>query len=544
MMRTWRILTAVVFVVVLGGLSASAQQPTTASTPAPQGPVTQTAPASPQTPVIIERYLVGSARPPVAEGGELVELTLEMAYALALEKNLELKVARMDPVATDYQKMQMIAAYRPSFSGSYSYRNSLTPSNSTLDGVLNVTNVNQGYSANVNQAIRWYGAPNFSVGFSNGRTSTNNVTARLNPSFNTGLNLSGSMNLTNQFRMDNNRNQWRTFPITREIADIRLLNTIESTRASVRNAYWSLRSAIEQIEIAKRALDIAKKNWSDSLIRVEIGTAASIDTITFETAVASSEQGLLSAENSWQTAELNFKRLIVSGTDDPLYRKTINPTDRPELSVQNVDIQAAVTRTLAQGTNLLIARKNLQVSEYGLELQKANLLPTITVNGGYNASGQAGVQHLTNGDVIPGGWWDALSILGNFTNPQWNIGFNVSYPLGQLSQKAAYATAQIRIDQAVAQLKAQELTVSTQVINAGLNVQNSYKSYQASIKTREAAEKNADAAQIRFDNGLLTNVEVVNQQNQLTNARLSELNALIRYINAVAEFERIQKIGG
>ena len=546
MTRTLRILSVFVFVMVLGGLSVSAQQPTTAAPqtpPATQGPVTQ-GPATQQTPVVIDRYTVGTARPPVAEGTELAELTLEQAYALALEKNLELKVARMNPVITDYSKQNLIAAYRPNFSGNYSYRNSLTPSNSTLDGVLSVTNVNQSYGANVSQNIRWFGAPSFSVGFSNGRTSTNNVTARLNPSFNTGLNLSGSMNLTNQFKMDQNRNNWRRFPITREITDIQLLNSIESTRNSVRNAYWALRSAIEQIEIARRALDIAQKNWSDSLIKVEIGTAASIDTVTFETSVASSEQGLLAAQNSWVTAELNLKRFIVSGTDDPMYRKTINPTDKPELTVQEVDIQAAVTRTLAQGTNLLISRKNIDLSRMDLELTKAALMPTLSVNGGYNASGQAGVQHLSNGDVIPGGWWDALSILGNFTNPQWNIGFNVSYPLGQLNQKAAYATAQIRIDQSLAQLKAQELTVSTAVINAGFNVQNSAKSYQASIKTREAAERNAEAAQIRFDNGLLTNVEVVSQQNQLTNARLSELNALIRYINAVAEFERIQKIGG
>jgi len=120
----------------------------------------------------------------------------------------------------------------------------------------------------------------------------------------------------------------------------------------------------------------------------------------------------------------------------------------------------------------------------------------------------------------------------------------VSYPLGQLTQKAAYATQQIQIDQAVTQLKAQELTVSTQVINAGLNVENSYKLYLASVKSREAAEVNADAAQVRFDNGLLTNIEVVSQQNALTNARLSELTRLIAYINAIAEFERIQKIGG
>src|SRR4051812_13539337 len=111
MTRTWRILTAFVFVVMLGGLSVSAQQAappapqqlTVTQTPAPQGPTTQgpttpqTPAAAPQTPITIARYTVGQARPPVPEGSELVELTLEQAYALALEKNLDLKVARMQP---------------------------------------------------------------------------------------------------------------------------------------------------------------------------------------------------------------------------------------------------------------------------------------------------------------------------------------------------------------------------------------------------------------------------------------------------------------
>ena len=92
-------------------------------------------------------------------------------------------------------------------------------------------------------------------------------------------------------------------------------------------------------------------------------------------------------------------------------------------------------------------------------------------------------------------------------------------------------------------IKSQELSISTQVINAGLNVENTYKLYQASVKSREAAERNADAAQVRFDNGMLTNFEVVTIQNQLTTARLGELSRLLNYINAIAEFERVQKVG-
>jgi outer membrane protein TolC len=48
---------------------------------------------------------------------------------------------------------------------------------------------------------------------------------------------------------------------------------------------------------------------------------------------------------------------------------------------------------------------------------------------------------------------------------------------------------------------------------------------------------------VRFDNGMLTNFEVVTIQNSLTSARLQELSRLINYMNALAEFERVQKVG-
>jgi outer membrane protein TolC len=93
-------------------------------------------------------------------------------------------------------------------------------------------------------------------------------------------------------------------------------------------------------------------------------------------------------------------------------------------------------------------------------------------------------------------------------------------------------------------LKAQELTVTVTVSNAGRNVENTYKQYLAAQKAREAAEKNAEAEQTRFDVGMSTNYQVVLAQNNLTSQRLTELSALIRYLNAVAEFDRVQRVGG
>lgn len=553
MTRTFRMLNVVILVAAMTATLAAAgqsavkevaQQPTTPQTQAAAPPQTQA--ATPQQaqepPQTIERYVVGQAHPPVVEGSKLMELTLDQAFALALERNLDLKAARMNPLSVDYQLQAARAAFSPQFQASYSYRDAKSASNNTLEGFANITNTTQGYNGGLSQwLLPWYGA-SFAATVNNQRQATNDVTRRVNPSFTSGLSVTGQMPLLANFKMDNTRNQLRTLQISRQIADINLLSSIENTKNSVRTAYWSLRAAIEQIEITRLGLDLAKKSYDDSLLKVEIGTMAPIDTTQFDVALAQAEQSYLAAQIAWRTSELNLKRLLVSGTDDELYLMTINPTERPSLSVQSVDIQAAVTRALADRTDLVVARRNVDSSRLTLEVTRGQLKPGLALNGGYSATGQGGPEK-SNGTIIPGGYFDALRQVYGFELPTWNIGLNLTYPLGMRAARANYARAVLTLDQSLVSIKAQELQVSTQVINAGLNVENTYKLYQASVKSRQAAEKNADAAQVRFDNGMLTNFEVVTIQNQLTTSRLTELSRLLAYINAIAEFERVQKVG-
>jgi outer membrane protein TolC len=142
------------------------------------------------------------------------------------------------------------------------------------------------------------------------------------------------------------------------------------------------------------------------------------------------------------------------------------------------------------------------------------------------------------------GYGTALSQLFGLDIPTWNVQLNFTYPLFMRQAKANFARAQLQADQAATQIKQQELTVSTQVTNAGYAVENTYKQYQAAQKAREVAERNAEAEQIRFEVGMSTNYNVVQAQTNLTTQRLAELRAVIAYLNAVAEFDRVQRVGG
>jgi outer membrane protein TolC len=259
--------------------------------------------------------------------------------------------------------------------------------------------------------------------------------------------------------------------------------------------------------------------------------------------VAQADQTLLSANIAWQTAELALKRLLVNGKDDDLYRRTINPTELAILGGEpTVNIDGAVQTALANRTDIQVARKGIESSTLSLEVTKNATMPGLSVNGQYTLTGKGGPV-LQNGIVVtPGGFFDAVT--GLTGNQSWLVGLNFTYPLGMQSARAAQSSAQLSLEQSKAQLKVTELTVATDVTNAGLAVQNSYQSYLAAKKAREAQETATDAEQTKFNVGVSNSYNVVQQQNNLTAARLSELRALITYINALADFGKKQRIGG
>lgn len=503
--------------------------------------------ATPQAPV--DRYVVGQARPPADTGTNLLELTLERAMEIALEKNLDLKAARLSPQAVDYQLQAARAAFNPRLGGTYGYNNQSRPNNSSIldPSLQSVNTINQNFNTSLQQALPWHGAT-YGLTFNNSRAATNSLQTPRSPAFNSSLSATFSLPLLAGFRADNTRNTLKTTAIQRQIADVQLLTTIENTKASVRTAYWNLKQAIEQIEIQQRALDLANRLYQDNRIKVEIGTMAPIDTVQSEAQVASAEQALLAARIAWQTAELNLKRLLASGADDELYKSTIFPSEQAVLTVQSVDIPGAVRTALEQRTDLQQTRKQIEISQLNLDVTRDLTKPDLALNTSYQLQGLGGpIRQISQGQIIgitPGGYGDAISQIRGLDIPTWQMSFQFAYPLGMQAAKANHARAMLQLDQSLAQLQAQELQVSAAVTNAGLAVENTHKQFLAAQKNREAQERNAEAEQTRFDVGMSTNYNVVQAQNNLTTARLSELRAIISYLNAIAEFDRIQRVGG
>ena len=485
---------------------------------------------------------------PAPPAGEQVNLTVDEATARALERNLDLAVERLNPQTFDLQIARLEATYRPTAASNFAHRAVVNPPTSQLNGGNVVQNDTTTYNAGLFENLRW-GGGSLQFQFNNNKQVTSNIFANFNPTFNSSFNATLTQPLLRGFLIDGTRQQLKVTVINRDISELQLQGTLATTVASVRNAYWELVFARESIDVAQRSLSLAQNLVEDNRARVEVGTMAPLDVVQAEAEVATRQQALTQAETTAATAELVLKRLIVNGTDDPMWRASINPIDRPTFNSEPIEVEGAVRRALDRRTDLAQARKTIDSNDLTLRFMRNQTLPGLDLTAAYGTQGLGGTQFIRQGSglgssvigSIPGGYFDALRTLSGFNYPTWNVALTLNYPLGGSQADALYARARVQRNQSTAQLRALELQVATEVTNAALQVESSLKRYEAATAARGLALTRLNAEQSRFEVGLSTNFFVVQAQRDLDTAQNSELRALLDYRRALVDYQRVQE---
>jgi outer membrane protein TolC len=504
----------------------------------------------------LDRYATGleKARQRTAQdaaGGPAVPLTLEDAVRRAIENNLDISVERLNPQTFDFTLASLRANYKPVATTSFGRRDNVRPPTNLLNpGSPNVsTNT---YNAGLAQNLRW-GGGNVSLGFNNSKVvSPTDRLASFDPQFNSSYLFTYNQPLLRGFRIDQTRQQMQTTVINRDNAELNLKARTTNTLAAVRAAYWDYSFTIQAVEVAKQSLDLASKLLSDNKIRVEVGTMAPMDVVQAEAEEATRQQALTTATATMRTAELALKRLIVSGTNDPLWSQHIEPVDRPDFQEVAIDVEGAVRTALQQRTDLQVARNAFESNTVLLKSQRDSSLPDVDALITYGASGLGGTQYafsgtgldrIRQGVQVQGGYNDALNTLFNRDYPNWQLAVNVSYPIGGNNFEAQAARTRLLLQQNQAQIRASELAIATEVTNAALQVTNSAEALAAARVARELSVRRLDAEMSRFDVGMSNNYQVVQMQRDLREAQNSELRALLNYRKALVEFDRVQQAG-
>lgn len=485
---------------------------------------------------------------PTAPQGPAVSLSMQQAVDLALEANLGLKAERIAPAISAQDSARARALFHPTMNTALqrNTRDQIPSSFIESTGAV-VASSSLGVSAGVSQILPWYGG-SYQINWSGGRSETT-ATSTFNPQLSSTVSASFTQPLLRGFKTDSARTSLKTSAAQQQITDVTLLEQIAQTERSTRLAYLALIASIQNRGVAQQNLDVANTSLRNTRARVEVGVTAPTDIVDAEASVASYEEALIVAESNIESRMDQLRQFIFEPTRPDYWTVRIQPTDTVGVEPRTIDVDRAVKTALAQRTDLINARKSLEISTINIDLLHNATLPAVDFKLNYTGSGLAGTQ-LVYATTFPPvvlsqasrGFGGALGDSLNNAYPAWSYGVQASYPLGRSDTDASLTRAQLQKQQGELQLRDLELQVATQVRDAARQVETNFKRVQTSRASLQAQEKRLEAEQKRFDVGTSDTFKLFLVQRDVAAARVAELQSMLAYSQALINFDAVQRI--
>jgi len=475
---------------------------------------------------------------PIEVKDNAVLLSVDDAVEIALRRNLNLVVQRYFRDRSGLGIEQSLGLYDLTLNATAAASDQTSATASSLQSGKATQ---QTLNANLAQIVPVGGQ--FTFGFTNNRQTSNNEFQSINPAYNSGLSLTYSQPLLRNFGTfateynilvaQNNSEQ------SRQQFQFQVVSTIQS----VINAYWALVGARQQLIVAQESLNLAKELHERNRIQVEVGTIAPLDLVSSEANVATNEEAIITSRANVADAE-DVLRGLLNFPPGPLWQAEIRPTTDPVIDRVQINLDEALQSALATRPEIKTQELVVQQSSLNQKFAHNQLKPNLNLQLSYNSSGVGGdliVRDPKTGEItqiVPGGYSDAFSQVTGFNFTGWSAQLVFSYPLQNRTAKANAAISDLDIARTTVTLAQLRQSVVTEVRTAARKVDTAAKSIDAARVTRQFQEKNLDAERKKYENGLSTTFQITRIQQDVTGAKSTEVNAVIIYRTALADYYR------
>lgn len=472
-----------------------------------------------------------------------IQLSLDQAVQIALERNLGLIIERYNWVQTRAGVLQSLGIYDLDLTGSLLYQDTTQPNAVVVEGVPVAQSTTTNFSLGLSQLLATGAVA--SVDVFGRRSETNSLNQALNPLYSASASLEVRQPLLrNRGRLPTERGIMvarSRVDEGQEVFERRLAETIQQ----VQQAYWDLVEARDQLVVAQEALDLAQVLDEQNRVRVEVGTLAPLELIQSEAGIANRESDIIAAEARIGDAQDVLREILNLEQSGRMWDVTINPTTDPATELVEVDLDEALATAMTERPELAAQRSRMRILEIDREFFRQNMLPSLDVVANYSLSGLAGTGEIP-GD--PSSGEGSLAIAGDLTDAfddvvggdfdTWSVQLLFSYPLQNSEAKAQQAIADYDYDRGLAQLEQLRNQILTEVRSAQRRVETAAKQIEAARVSRQLEEQNLDAERKRYENGMSSSFRILQIQEDLTQARSREVNAVTAYRRALAELFR------
>jgi len=466
--------------------------------------------------------------------GELLELSLEAARAIALTNDLKLQALQEGVDAARHREIGSWGAFDWVFNAAGSLSEAETDASNIFDaGNDTIDTSAQDLSFGFDRAFSAGGS--FSVSYNHNNTKTN--------SFFNLLDTSNQDILAAVYTRPLMRGAGSDYTTSLQgLAGLRLSRDQEAYRmarqqmlVSVDVLYWDLVLAERQMSVAGSALDLSLEQLDRDRRRRTAGVATEVEVIQDEATVARRIEGVLLAETNLRSAMDTLRSALFPGVGAETWSvqlKSVTPLPVPDVSSMATDWQAEINSSIANRGEVRVAELDLEIAQILHERtvnEKQPLLDLLVQlsSQGYDASVSEAVEETLT-----------------YEYPTISAGLSFQLPMGNVALDREERAARAELRAARITLEAQRSDVAAELREALRRVRYQAEATRASSKTRQAAERLMEAERSRYVQGLSTNFQVLEFQQALVEARYAEEASRAAYGQSLATLAGARGVAG
>jgi outer membrane protein len=413
----------------------------------------------------------------------------------------------------------------------------LTGSNWLAEGAVN---------GNAGMNLGLSSGAQISVNFTNSRYSTDATRYTYNPFTASSLGVTVTQPLLQGFGASLNTRFIRIARNNRKVADLIFRQQVIDTVAGVTRLYTDLVSLNEDVKVKRESLRLSERLYEDNRNQVDQGTQAPIEVTRANAALAASRQALITAEGLVRQQELIVKTALTRGglADPAVLGAHIVPMDSLDVPEHDLvqPLQDMVRTAFQNRPDLAGAGLQVENSEISLQGSLNALKPQLDLVGTVQNSGLAGdvnpLSATSTAGLTIGGYGAALGQLFRRDYPTYAIGVQLSLPLRNRVAQADAARDELQVRQAQVRRQQLEDQVRLEVADAEESLRQARAAYEAALEASRLQEQSVKVEQQTFDVGLSTNLQLIQYQTYLAQARSTEVASKGAYAKAKIALSR------
>jgi outer membrane protein len=494
--------------------------------------------------LISERYIRSFGNPARA-------LTLKQAIYFAIENNPSLKAVQLDPVASQEAVAEANGTFDPNLTSQVDVIKTATPTTSILQtgGVDVFTQKLYDWNFGVNKVSAITNGT-LGVTFNNQRASSNSFFSSLNPSYSPSLAISLSQPLLQNFG-------WRFATINVRIAESgqrqsqwNYAQSLQDFVQRIGGEYWNVVLAEENLEVARAALRFNEDLVRQNAIAVKVGTLAPLDLQEAQSAAATAQANVYTAEANLKGARVQLRQDVMLNPNGVFIPSEIEPATKPNPQEPISENEERALETAVQfRPSLAGMREAIRSALLQVKYAKNQTLPQLNLAGTALCT-SFGTQTVGNcstgvpnpvpppsyfkGNKLPfgGTYGSALNRMWNFSFYNYAAVLSFEMPLDNAVARAAVAQARVQYAQSRLQYRA---ALSQAVSDVESSIANLFADQKRAAATAQAtyyARQSLHDEEVRFRVGMATTHDLLQFQEEEVSAEGNQVQAEVDLENA------------